>query len=145
MLKKNCLFCVLCAGLLSGCMTAEYVYEEPLPEPVLSRRFISLRQVSSGLTRDEVRALLGTEVVVGQELVDPEGERYKPVTVANPFKSETLRRGNDAYTVDYYLVGIYQDDGKVTDEELVPLVFRDGRLIGQGWAFLQRRVKVRTE
>lgn len=107
----------------------------------MTRRFISLRQVHDGMTREEVKSVLGAQVITGYELADVHSDQYKPVTTPNPFRSEQLRKGLKVYDVDYYILGINETDGQVADDELVPLVFVNDQLVGTGWMYLNRQVK----
>ncbi len=104
----------------------------------MTRRFVTLRQVLIGMSRTEVRAVLALPVIVGYTLPDRDSQQYKPLTEDNPRRSETLKKGRKTYEVDYYLVGIQKQDGQINDDELVPLVFRNGKLIGMGWEFLNK-------
>ena len=106
-----------------------------------TRRFISLQPIDVGMTKKEVEAALTSKVIVGYELIDEKTGQYRPIIVTNPYRSETLTKGSEAFIVDYYLAGINQQDDKVTDDELVPLVFRKEKLIGFGWPFLEEKIK----
>lgn len=138
------LIVVICLAF-SGCVTSE-VEEDLFNENIgtrkeISRRFISLRQVHKGMTRKEVASILGNRVVVGYELADPQRGRYKPVTINNPYRVENVQKGSVNYYIDYYLEKIKVQDDIVSDDELVPLVFRDDKLVGQGWGFLKKKIK----
>jgi len=50
----------------------------------------------------------------------------KPLTIVNPYKSEDIKTKDGVYTVEYYVTSVKQSDGVITDDELVPLVFREG-------------------
>ena len=127
--------------LLGGCASA------PAPGPmaadpqVMQRRFISVSQIHTGLTRTEVASLLGREVVTGYALTDEAGGEYTPITAANPHRTETVQNGKKSYSVEYYLVGIKVADDKVSDDELVPVIFQNEKVVGIGWDFLNQRVK----
>lgn len=103
------------------------------------RRFVSLRQVQPGMTRQEVRSVLNSQLIIGYELLDEDSQQYKPVTMPNPYKTETRQQRGADFTVDYYFVGIEHPDDKITDDELVPLVFSEDKLVGTGWLFLQEK------
>jgi len=131
--------------ILAGCMS---LLEDPTPEvestaniPIMKRRFVSLWQVHNGMTKSEVTSVVGDRVVVGYELIDPNKEQYKPVTLENPYRSEVMQKSGRRYDIDYYLVGIQDADGKVSDDELVPLVFQKDKLIGQGWEYYNKTIK----
>ena len=106
----------------------------------MSRRFLSLRLIHEGMTKKEVQAALGTEIVVGYELAEPETGQYRPITLQNPYRAESLQKGTQRFDIDYYIVGINQADDQVTDDELVPLVFQKEKLVGMGWIFLKKEV-----
>jgi hypothetical protein len=71
---------------------------------------------------------MGTELVIGYQFQSPD---YKPLTIPNPYKSEA---GKDpGYFIEYYIESIRQPDGTIHDNELMPLIFKNGLLIGRGW------------
>lgn len=119
------LLCVIWAG----CVTIE---ESPL------KSLTRIQQVREGLSKEEVRGILGDEVVVGYEITDVKEGRTKALTVKNPQRTETVRRGDETYEVLFYFTHIRQADGVITDDELTPLVFHRDRLIGKGWRFLKK-------
>jgi len=128
----------LSATILSGCSVAyneHTIVEDPVPTV---RRLVSLHQLQKGLTRAEVRAVLGDQVIIGYEMPDSREKRYVPVILGNPYRTENFTQKNQTYTIDYYLVGINAADGKAADDELTPLVFEDNTLIGWGWDFWNR-------
>jgi hypothetical protein len=45
-----------------------------------------------------------------------------------------------SYQVLYYHTDLKQRDDKITDDELTPLVFENGKLIGWGYPFLDQKV-----
>jgi hypothetical protein len=107
----------------------------------MSRRFISLHQVKEGMKKQEVQDILPVEVIVGYELTDPAGEQYRPIIIKNPQRSESVSKGKKNYTVDYYLLGIKTPDDQITDEELVPLVYLNDKLVGIGWNYYIKQIK----
>lgn len=138
---KKILTIAVCV-LLAGCAAIEVQEQAPAAvETSLSRRFVTLRQIAPGMTRPEINSLLGSEIVIGYELVNPANGQYKPITVKNPYRSETVKKGPKEFVVDYYLVGIKEPDDQVTDDELVPLVFQRDKFMGSGWDYLNQKIK----
>ncbi len=148
MVKKRLALVWLCC-LVGGCVTME---EGPNPTETgkrveisrisgMSRRFISLGQIYPGMTRKEVQSALGAKVIVGYELSDPQTQQYKPTTLDNPYRIETLKKGKKEYNIDYYLAGVQQADDVVSDDELVPLAFENDKLIGLGWPYFNENIK----
>ncbi len=130
--------CLLCFGC-SATYNTVYV-PEPQSAPMV-RRFISLSDIRSGLKRSEVKSLLGDRIVVGYEMTDPDAQQYQPITYENPHKTESYQEGAKTYTVDFYLLGVKADDGQVTDDELVPMVFYNDILAGYGWDYFRTKIK----
>ncbi len=137
-MKKNILFFIF-MFIVSGCASTDpYSYREI---PVASRRFLSLRQIYVGMTRQEVASVLGSQVIVGYEIHDDTSDQYSPITVKNPYRQEEYVKGNKIYNIDYYFVGIDTADGTISDQELAPLVFVKDQLMGYGWDYLNKKVK----
>jgi len=115
--------------VLTGCATTP-VYN---PMQVASTEEVLLNEsgfksIQEGMSLDQVHKIMGQELVVGYALSGP---NYKPLTIPNPYKSETIQ-GTD-YFIEYYIDAIRQPDGKIGDNELIPLIFKEGKLFGRGW------------
>ncbi len=135
-------FVLGCCFLVAGCAGAPVAPVAVVASPeFMHRQFITTSQLQIGLTRAEVAGILGKQVVVGYALADDATEQYKPITVGNPQRSQTLTKNNKTFTIDYYLVGIKIADDKISDDELLPLVFEQDRLVGIGWDFFNKSVK----
>lgn len=135
----------ICYGLfviiglfLCGCATIYEQYEDVEDADPAVRRFVSLHQIQKGLTSEEVKVVLGDQVIIGYEMPDARKKRYKPIVITNPYRVENYDEGRRSYVIEYYFVGINLSDGEITDDELTPLVFEDGILSGWGWDFLKR-------
>jgi len=135
MVKRN--FCVMVlAFFIAGCAATQEITSS-FDVSGVSPRFISTQQIRPGLSTKEVESLLGTQVVVGYELTDEKAGQFKPLVVTNPYRKETVGK----YEIVYYLAGIKQADDKITDDELLPLVFQNDRLVGGGWSFVEQKIK----
>ncbi|GAB4511672.1 MAG: hypothetical protein Tsb0026_14910 [Sulfuricaulis sp.] len=90
----------------------------------------NLRKLSVGLEKKLAVEIMGTEPSKGVFM-----------WIDNPYRSETLR-GKDGKNCEvlYYYTDLKQRDDKITDDELTPLVFQDGKLIGWGYPFLDQKV-----
>lgn len=137
---KDFLFITGMALVLTGCAV---VAEESVSvdTALKTRRFISLHSLVKGMSRAQTRQVLTDKIIVGYTLVDAHSGQYQPITVQNPYRSETVARGAEEYVVEYFLVGINQPDDQVTDDELAPLVFKNDQLIGWGWPFFNQQFK----
>lgn len=64
------------------------------------------------------------------------------LTITNPYRSEILKGKDDKiFEVIYYVTDVKNDDNAITDDELTPLIFNNGKLIGWGWSFLNDSVQ----
>jgi len=120
---------IILSIFLAGCATT-VVYN---PMQVATQEELLLNQnefkaIQDGMTTDQVHNIMGTSLVIGYQYQNP---NYKPLTIPNPYKSETIK-GTD-YFVEYYVQSIQKPDGNVSDGELMPLIFKDGKLFGRGW------------
>jgi hypothetical protein len=103
----------------------------------------SLLRLHRGMPRDSVLAIMGVGSVeisnkweVG--LVNP---RRRDWTLTNPHRTETLSGPADTLEVLFYYTDVKRSDDAITDDELTPLVIKDGRLIGWGYSFLDDSVQ----
>jgi len=83
--------------------------------------------ITVGMTKTEVQSAMLDEVrklqMVGR--------------VKNPYSTE-LREGVEGriYEVMLYYSGLTQGDNRVSDDELMPIVLLEGKVVGWGWEFL---------
>ncbi len=125
----RCALIILLSLSLAGCASS-VVYnpmQQPLPQEILLNES-GFKAVQDGMTETQIHQLMGTELVIGYKSQTP---GYQPLTIPNPYKSEAIK--GTTYLIEYYIEAIRQPDGIVSDNELMPLVFKDGKLIGRGW------------
>ena len=61
--------------------------------------------------------------------------------VTNPWRTETLKGKDGKFHEElFYYTDIKKRDGAITDDELTPIVLKDGKVIGWGWGFLNDNV-----
>jgi hypothetical protein len=115
--------------VLAGCAsTPEY---NPLHADVNSELVLNdkaLKEVKEGMTLDQVHAIMGQELIISRGL---QLANNKPLTIPNPYKVEEIK--GTEYMIEYYIRSMRRAGGIVRDDELVPLVFKDGKFIGRGW------------
>jgi len=89
-----------------------------------------VQKLSTGMRKDVAKEIMGTDPAKGLFM-----------WIDNPYRTETLTgKDGKVYEVLYYYTDLKQRDDKITDDELTPLVFQDGNLIGWGYPFLDQRV-----
>jgi hypothetical protein len=93
----------------------------------------NLLKLSVGMTKEQALATMGHK---------KGGGRFGEPTVNSPYKSEILPSGDKTFEVLYYYTDVKgviytANPATITDDELTPLVFDSGKLIGWGADFLE--------
>ena len=131
MKKLVCVF--ILAMLVSGCAT-------PLHQKIAPNRE-NLLKLSIGMSKEESIRIMGTKAFSTYSQGNLLGlPSY--LTITNPYRSEILKGKDDKiFEVIYYVTDVKNDDNAITDDELTPLIFNNGKLIGWGWSFLNDSVQ----
>ena len=103
-----------------------------------AKKLTDVRSISRGMSKQEVAAILGTQVIVGYELADAKTGIFKPITLPNPHRIQTITKNNRTYDIAFYLTEVRQADELVSDDELTPFVFEQDKVVGQGWPFVNK-------
>jgi len=120
---------VLFSFIVSGCAsTPAYNPMQMTSQQELLLNESGFKALANGMTQDQVHKIMGQSLVIGY---GEENANYKPLTIANPYKTEAIK-GTD-YVIEYYIESIRQPDGTVHDNELMPLIFKGGKLGARGW------------
>ena len=106
--------------LTAGCATMETVRAE---------NRANLNRLQLGMTKEEVLAVMGTKTVTTYR----DGVRGEQIT--NPYRTEVHRAAGHVFEILFYYTDIKANDGAITDDELTPIVLKDGRLDGWGWSY----------
>jgi len=105
-----------------------------------------LSQLEIGMDKEKVLKTMGREekgIVTWIPILFPLiWVPFPSYHINNPYKTEFLTVNDKQYDVIYYYTDVRKADGAITDDELTPLIFEDGKLIGWGWSFL--KVKIPT-
>jgi hypothetical protein len=88
-----------------------------------------LVNLSPGLSRADVLRVMGTAPM---EVHDSDNMS----TINNPYRTEMYNAGSVRIEIIYYYTDVKHADGAITDDELTPLVLKDGVLDGWGWSYL---------
>ncbi len=136
---------LLLSVLVSGCaFNAVYDPLQSNSTQTLLLNESGLRNVKLGMTPKEVHQVMGDELVIGyayqnplpgeaSPLADAKVPSEKPLTIANPYKTDTRKTDRGECTVEYYVTSVKHPDGNITDDELMPLIFCGGILTDKGW------------
>lgn len=110
----------------------------------------SLRELHVGMDRSEVLEVMGVgehRQFTGSETRGPVGTGRDTMGVMSvqipvggnapilydPHRSEIYESEDSTWEVLYYYTHVTRDDGLVTEDELTPIVLRDGIVTGWGW------------
>jgi hypothetical protein len=119
-------------AVLAGCST---LLMDPL-EQLREANKRNLQRVSVGNTRLEVESIMGTERA-GGGLPEVAFGRVQYLAAKNPMREDAIRgRDGAEYQVLFYYTDVHTKDDKITDDELTPIVLRDGKVVGIGHPFL---------
>lgn len=122
------------AAALAACST---LMVDPL-EQLRSANKQNLARLAPGMTRMEVESVMGHEQA-GGGLPEVVFGRVQYLRAKNPMREETVKGADGAeYLALFYYTDVKQRDDKITDDELTPVVFRDGKVVGIGQEFLKR-------
>jgi hypothetical protein len=99
----------------------------------------NLARISVGMTRLEVESVMGN-ARAGGGLPEIAFGRVQYLAVRNPMRVENvMAKDGSEYVVLFYYTDVRTKDDKVTDDELTPVAFRDGKVAGIGYGFLSPR------
>lgn len=94
----------------------------------------NLKKLSIGMPKSTAMEVMGTEPSKGLFM-----------WIDNPYRSEWVAtKDGRRYEVLYYYTEIKERDDRITDDELTPLIFEDGKLVGWGYEVLRRLGAQRT-
>ncbi|MCA9398268.1 MAG: DUF3192 domain-containing protein [Candidatus Omnitrophica bacterium] len=102
----------------------------------VKKNLTNVRQLTQGMIRQGVEEIMGEYTAIGFKANDEVPGTYETITLKNPYREEVLAVGDKQYEVIYYLSSIQLADGLVADDELTPVVFENGQMIGKGQDFL---------
>ncbi len=132
---KKIIIVLVCLVFLGGCAADT---TKSLAELRNDNRF-NLTKLSVGMSKEQVFEIMGEET--GEVNV---GTLLHPgiMSATNPYKKEILQGKNRIYEMYYY----YTDIGKgsyfsIAEDELTPLVFDKGKLMGWGWRFIETNIQ----
>ena len=112
--------------IFGGCTTCD---------EIRSKNRERLLQLSAGMTKQEVLDITGRRRVC----CTTTGATTKIIN--NPYSSEILVAKGKTLEVLYYYTDRKHAGFAVRDEDLTPVIFEDGRLIGWGWNFLNEQIE----
>ena len=136
-IKISQLSILLCIAATS-CVSVNEQRSSISETSVEQRKLVAdLHKIKTGMSLQEVKAVLSDKLLIGYR-IEGSPQKLNPITIEQPYKEEDLTKGDSTYKVLYYYNTVIKPDDIVTDEELMPLIFENGYLIGKGLADLDR-------
>jgi len=135
--------------LLFGCVTTD---EDSLgynftPSNIIEKKdktfLTNIDHVYVGMSMQEVDSIMGKELETGYIIKESAENVFVPITIKSPYQKEVVKKEGQRYFVHYYVTHITKPDGKISDDELTPLIFQGDKLIGKGKDFL-RKIKAQS-
>ena len=122
---------VLCFVLVGGCVSVNNEPGEGALGGLSGPKILAnTNRVTTGMTLEEAMAVIGKDVVVGYQ--KNKTGVLEPIVIKNPYREETIRSGGETYRVIYFFYSIVKADGIISDEELMPLIFKNNKLVAKG-------------
>jgi hypothetical protein len=151
---RKALGCVAVLAALSGCSSATLQSASDFRD----ENRLNLSRLTSGMPRAEVLDIMGSASLtrplgsegggVARTETDTLGVAQVQIVpgargpaLYNPMRSATYRAGDSVWEVLFYYVRLVEDDGVVADDELEPIVLRNGFLVGTGWRFYEETAR----
>lgn len=100
-----------------------------------------LGQLQVGMGRDQVVQMMGTQGATSCRAEGPFLSCLATEVANNPYRTSGFVADNKMYDVLHYWTDVKQADGVITDDELTPLLFENGKLVGWGRELVETAVK----
>lgn len=134
---KKLLLVLVCLGLV-GCASLGHL------DKLRAENRQNILKLNIGMNKKEVLDIMGYKSVTDKYA------NWEKVTVTNPYRSEILQGEGKTLEVIYYYTDTkhetnvdswgWSQPSPVSDDELTPVVFDGGKVIGWGWRFLQDNI-----
>ncbi|MFH1441154.1 MAG: DUF3192 domain-containing protein [Candidatus Omnitrophota bacterium] len=116
---KKIVYLLLMFMLISGCAGLS-MYEAVSPNKS------NLAKLRVDMPEDEAMKIMGDKPISSSSM-----------SIDNPYRVESMEAATGSYKIVYYVTQVVLDDDTISDEELTPIVFKDGKLVGWGWNFME--------
>ena len=122
-------------GLLSVVATAALVASATGTALASNRK--NLKKLAIGMTSDEVDDVMGSETYSHEnsstETTGSKLRRRKKQRIPNPYRTEAHQTEEHSFIVLLYYTDMKTRDGRITDDEMTPVILKDGLVDGWGW------------
>jgi hypothetical protein len=119
---------LILVSIVSGCL------DQTTLSKITADTREKLLKTSIGMSKQEVIDIVGAEPQEVAGLQTPDGQNL--AVLNNPYRSELIQSDDKTLEVDFFVTGDLDNNNVISNEELTPLVFDDGKMIGWGWSYL---------
>lgn len=122
---KSCIAYALVVALLSaGCSM--------IPEALADNR-LRAAQLQLGMSKEDVTRVMGSGLIY----------EYRKFQLTNPWRTDSFQSKDGApVEITYYLLEERNRNYYfASDDELMPVVLENGKVVGLGWPFIQQNVQ----
>jgi len=127
---KKLIFILMVGSLFVGCANMKSIQQ------IQAQNRTNLNLISLGDSKEKVFQIVGTETF--NNVVDG---TVSGTTINNPYKTETLVENGKTYEVVFYYTQTLKNDRVITNDELTPIVFYEGKVVGYGWLFVKDNIQ----
>ncbi len=133
---KNLIILIICI-LLSGCVSLEVSNDNNDVSPYISQPKQNIfNKIKIGMSLREVQEIVNSNKnIIGYKKNTKTGT-FEKIVIKNPYRSELIYSDKSQYLVNYYFTGVKNPDGIISDEELIPIIFKDKIVTGKGRDYL---------
>ena len=115
--------------VVCGCASTGYVDRL---DQIRAHNRENINRLTIGMTKAQALSVMGTQTYEVEW-----GRR-----INNPYRTETIRsKDGESVLLIFYYTDVKARDDAITDDELTPLVFEDGKLVGWGWSYLDQNTQ----
>ncbi len=115
-MKYKIIIGILISVLIVGCVTTAQVRAENRQK---------LLHLSVGESKQDVLHKMGTQTI----------ETENGSVITNPYRTEMYKVGSNTFELLLYYTDLKKSDGAITDDELTPIVMKNGKVDGWGWSY----------
>jgi len=127
---KKLILILMVGSLFVGCANMKSIQQ------IQAQNRTNLNLISLGDSKEKVFQIVGTETF--NNVVDG---TVSGTTINNPYKTETLVENGKTYEVVFYYTQTLKNDRVITNDELTPIVFYEGKVVGYGWLFVKDNIQ----
>lgn len=139
----RCLICalmVITSPVICFSFPAGHGRDYNLPKPQIKefreKNKTNVMRLKNDMTVDQVNEIMGTDKNVQTYYIYAKQENL----LSNPHSQEVIEKDGVEYLVYLYYTDMLHQDGEITEDELTPILFESGKIIGIGWDFYKKRL-----